>query len=270
MGLSYRRNAEPVLDPIDVKHCLKRLAWPVRLTQAGMLAEQLMWAVWPLGSIVLVALSLAMFGLQDHIMGTQVAGVAGFFFLVALGGFVFAARQFRWPTRRAAQLRLDHSLPGWPIQTLLDQPVIGAKEAASNALWQSHLQRTRTSLAQVCPVAADLRLARRDPFALRYAALLAFVMALVFGSVWRVGSVVDGIATPGSVVPPGPLWEGWVEPPAYTRRPALYLNEIKDPVISVPRDSQITLRFYDELGSLSAQETVSGVSRLVGLDESAS
>jgi uncharacterized protein (TIGR02302 family) len=249
------------LDPIDVKHRLKRLALPVRLTQAGMLAERLMRAVWPLASILLVGLSLAMLGLQDHISGIQAASVAGVLLLAALGGLVFVVWQFRWPTRRAAQLRLDQSLPGRPIQTLLDQPLIGAKDAASSALWQAHLRRTVTRLAQVRPVAADLRLAARDPFALRYAALLAFVMALVFGSFWRVGSVTDVIATPGPALSTGPLWEGWVEPPAYTRLPALYLNDIKDPAFSAPRNSQITLRFYGEVGALSAQETVSGAAQ---------
>ena len=226
-----------------------------------MLAERLMQAVWPLASILLVGLSLVMLGLQDHISGIQAASVAGVFLVAALGGLVFVVRQFRWPTRRAAQLRLDQSLPGRPIQTLLDQPLIGAKDAASSALWQAHLRRTVTRLAQVRPVAADLRLAARDPFALRYAALLAFVMALVFGSFWRVGSVTDVIATPGPALSTGPLWEGWVEPPAYTRLPALYLNDIKGPAFSVPRNSQITLRFYGEVGALSAQETVSGAAQ---------
>ena len=249
------------MDPIDVKHRLKMLALPVRLTQAGMFAERLMRAVWPLASILLVGLSLAMLGLQDHISGIQAASVAGVLLVAALGGLVFVVRQFRWPTRRAAQLRLDQSLPGRPIQTLLDQPLIGAKDAASSALWQAHLRRTVTRLAQVRPVAADLRLAARDPFALRYAALLAFVMALVFGSFWRVGSVTDVIATPGPALSTGPLWEGWVEPPAYTRLPALYLNDIKGPAFSVPRNSQITLRFYGEVGALSAQETVSGAAQ---------
>ena len=32
----------------------------------------------------------------------------------------------------------------------------------------------------------DLRLAARDPFALRYAALTALLMAVVFGSIWRI------------------------------------------------------------------------------------
>ena len=38
-------------------------------------------------------------------------------------------------------------------------------------------------------VEPDLKLAARDPFALRYLALTALVMALIFGSVWRLGSV---------------------------------------------------------------------------------
>ena len=87
------------MDPIDVKHRLKMLALPVRLTQAGMFAERLMRAVWPLASILLVGLSLAMLGLQDHISGIQAASVAGVLLVAALGGLVFVVREFRWPTR---------------------------------------------------------------------------------------------------------------------------------------------------------------------------
>ena len=112
-------------------------------------------------------------------------------------------------------------------------------------------------------------LASRDPYALRYCALLAFVMAVLFGSVWRVGSLGAVISEPAVALASGPVWEGWVEPPAYTQLPALYLNELENDVLQVPRNSLVTLRFYGELGVLSLEQTVSGIAAAVPQETSA-
>ena len=87
----------------------------------------------------------------------------------------------------------------------------------------------------------DLRVAARDPFALRYLAVLAFGIALLFGSIWKVGSVA-GIVAPGTGLANGPVWEGWAEPPRYTGKPTLYLNEVDTASLNVPKDSQMTVR----------------------------
>ena len=100
--------------------------------------------------------------------------------------------------------------------------------------------------------APDLRIAGRDRFALRYAGLTAFVMAVLFGSLWRVAEA-PGLVGPGTTAnaAAGPTWEGWVEPPAYTGRPSLYLN-------TLPEDIKAT---YDRLGIPEAekQRLVAGV-----------
>ncbi|VAV90438.1 Methyl-accepting chemotaxis protein, partial [hydrothermal vent metagenome] len=61
----------------------------------------------------------------------------------------------------------------------------------------------------------------------------------------------------GTALASGPTWEGWVEPPAYTGLPSLYLNDI-DAQITVPEGSRVTLRLYGEVGALSVIESVSG------------
>ena len=246
-----------MLDPTELNNALRRLTLPVRLTQLGMLVERAVRALWPLASIVVLSLSMAMLGLQDHlslpVFGCALLAV----FAAVITAVVFAIRRWRWPSRAAAQMRLDDSLQGAPIQTLLDRPVIGGEDADSAALWQAHLRRAMTALHRVRPVAGDLRLASRDPYALRYGALLAFVMALLFGSVWRIGSVSSVILQPEVKVASGPVWEGWVEPPAYTQLPALYLNDLESDILQVPSNSLVTLRFYGDLAAISLQQTVS-------------
>ena len=48
---------------------------------------------------------------------------------------------------------------------------------------------------QARAVAPDLRVSARDPMGLRYMALLGFLVALLFGSLWKVSSVTE--LTPG-------------------------------------------------------------------------
>ncbi|MDA7966117.1 TIGR02302 family protein [Ruegeria sp.] len=226
------------------------------LTHAGMLAEQVMRAFWPFFSILMAVLAALMLGLHD-IVRVETVWIAGAVSLIALlVATVHGARRMHFPTRTEALARLDETLPGRPIQALMDDQAIGAMDADSVALWQAHQTRMSERAAQAEPVKPDLRLASRDPYALRYAALLALVVAALFGSFWRIGSVAE--MAPGTAVAgQGPTWEGWVEPPRYTGLPTLYLADQDGPVLNVPQGSRITLRFYGEVGAHSLTENTS-------------
>ncbi|WP_052261231.1 TIGR02302 family protein [Ruegeria sp. ANG-S4] len=228
----------------------------VWLTHAGMLAEQVLRAFWPFFSILMVVLASLMLGLQDLVSVETVWIVGAVALLLTLGAVVFGARRFHMPTRAEALVRLDETLLGRPIQALMDDQAIGALDADSVALWRAHQSRMAQRASQAKPARPDLRLASRDPYALRYAAMLALVVAALFGSFWRIGSVAE--MTPGAAVAgQGPTWEGWVEPPRYTGLPTLYLADQEDPTLSVPQGSRVTLRFYGEVGAHTLTETTS-------------
>ncbi|NOD84447.1 TIGR02302 family protein [Ruegeria sp. HKCCD6119] len=223
-----------------------------------MVAEQVLRAFWPAFSIVLVLLAALMLGLQD-VVSVEIVWAVG---ALSLGSFLTAAvlglRGLKLPSRAEVLMRLDETLPGRPIQALMDDQAIGAADRDSVALWQAHKARMEQRVATAEAVKPDLRLASRDPYALRYAALLAFVVALVFGSLWRVGSVADmapGTAAAGQ----GPTWEGWVEPPRYTGLPTLYLADQTDAELAVPKGSRVTLRLYGEVGAHSLTENSSAL-----------
>ncbi|MEM1004733.1 MAG: TIGR02302 family protein [Pseudomonadota bacterium] len=228
----------------------------VWLTHVGMLAEQIWRAFWPFFSIVMVILAALMMGLQDE-MRVEMVWAIGAAALVALSvAAIFGIRRFHLPARIEALARLDETLPGRPIQALMDDQAIGATDAQSVALWQAHRARMADRAARAPAVKPDLRLASRDPYALRYAALLALLVALLFGSFWRIGSVTE--MTPGTAVAgQGPTWEGWIEPPRYTGLPTLYLADQTEAELPVPEGSRITLRFYGEVGAHSLTETAS-------------
>ena len=241
------------------KATLKRIETPLRLTLVGLWAERGVRAFWPLWTIAIAVLSGLSFGMQDHLP----LEVLWFAAIAALGGLVWSAvhgvRQFRRPTRTEAMARLDNRLPGQPLAALLDTQAIGVQDPASQAVWAAHLARMADRARTARAVEPDLKLASRDPFALRYVALTGLVMALIFGSVWRLGSVAALAPGGGAeVVADGPTWEGWLKPPAHSGKPTLYLNDQTAAALTLPAGTKLQLRLYGEPGSLILSETVSG------------
>lgn len=243
----------------DPTQALRRIDRPVRLTLFGLWAERIARAFWPLWSIAIAVLAVLAMGVQDHL---PLEAFWGGMVAVALGlvwSLYYAARRFRRPTRAEAVARLDSRLPGRPIAALTDTQAIGGDDPASRALWAAHRARMAERAATARPVRPDLRLAERDPFALRYVALTALAIALIFGSLWRVTTASGMMPGAGAqIAANGPSWEGWAQPPAYTGKPALYLNDIPAGSLDLPAGTRIQTRFYGEPGSLTLAETVSG------------
>ncbi len=198
-----------------------------------------------------------MLGLHEElplevVWGGVVLAAVGLIVTLAMG-----ARAFRWPTWDEAADRVDRTLPERPITALADTQAIGQGYAASEAVWKAHVARMEARLDEAKAAEPDLQLATRDRFGLRYMALLAFVVALLFGSILRVATVSE-IGNTGQALAAGPAWEGWVEPPLYTGKPSLYLNDIDQDSFTVPIGSRVTVRFYGGVGDLTLHETVSG------------
>lgn len=236
----------------------KRLVWPLRLTFAGLLAERAVRAFWPLWSVLLSALAALMLGLQDILPLEAVWGLGVIVILGGLAALVRGVSRFRWPSGLEALDRLDRTLPGRPITAIADRQAIGAGDAASEAVWKAHVARMAERVKVARAPEPDLRLSGRDPYALRYVALLAFTVALLFGSFLKVATVTEMAPRGGDALAAGPAWEGWIEPPLYTGQPSLYLNDIDRERFTVPEGSRVTIRFYGEVGALDLLETVSG------------
>ncbi|WP_425071631.1 TIGR02302 family protein [Sagittula sp. S175] len=232
------------------------IRWPLRLTRSGMVAEAVTRAFWPLWSVLFVVLALLMLGVQDEVAVEWVWGVGAVLAGLGLWALWRGVRMFRWPSEDAALVRLDQAMKGRPIQALLDRQAIGGDDPASLAVWKAHQARMQARLRDARAVEPDLRVSRADPFALRYVAVLGLAVALLFGSFGRVQSVTN-MGVGGGGLAEGPAWEGWMQPPAYTRLPSVYLNDITDPELSVPEGAAITLRMYGQVGALTVEEDVS-------------
>lgn len=236
------------------------LARVLRRSRAAMAVESFTRSFWPLGSALAVLWAALAFGLAETLSRTQliaVLTVAGLGCAVLL---VLGLRRFRWPSLDDARARVDATLPGRPLAALRDVPALGRDDPGAQAVWAAHMTRMRRIAAHARAVPADLRLAARDPWALRLMALVLLVAAAVFARDPTVNSVQAALKPePGSGVAAGPSYEGWAEPPAYTGRPTLYLPEVPpgEP-LSVPQGTVVTLRAYGEADRFALAETVSG------------
>ncbi len=244
--------------PNDLRRTLIGLRRPLRLTRLGMIAEVAIRAFWPLLSIALLALAAAMLGLHEFLPIGALWGVVGLTAGAVLWALVYAGRRCSWPSHADAVERLDASLVGRPLTALQDDQAIGDQDEASAAVWRAHKRRMAERVASAKAVAGDYRVSSRDPFAFRLLAVLAFAVALLFGSVWRVGTVAQmATGSKGGLIA-GPVWEGWAEPPRYTGKPTLYLNDLAAGPLELPAGTLITMRLYGEVGALQVHEDVSG------------
>lgn len=229
----------------------RHVARAVGLTRLGMVWEQAAQAFWPLAAIVAGVLAALALGLVAALPEVLLPWVAG----VAVAGLIWAAirggLRFRPVDRAAAVRRVDGVLPGRPLSALADRAAVGGE----GALWRAHLAQMEARAALARAVAPDAGLARRDPFALRLAALVALVMALIFGGAAQMGQGIAAIAatmtgpsgTQGPALATGPGWEGWAEPPDYTRRPTIYINALPEgEVLELPKGSRVSFRLYSD------------------------
>ncbi len=230
------------------------VARQLRLTRLGLWAERITRAFWPAWSAAFAGVAVWAIDVVPNLWEFSLLGGLG---LLALVLFFLGLRGFRAPSAEDARARLDATLPGRPLATLDDGIAIGGDDPQSAAVWQVHRKRMAARLAGARAVAPDLRIASRDPYALRYMAVLAMAVALLFGTLWR-APPLPNVAGAGPAVASGPAWEGWLQPPRYTGLPTLYLAEIAPGEVQVPQGTQVILRLYGQSGALSVSETVSG------------
>ncbi|MGH1367969.1 MAG: TIGR02302 family protein [Maritimibacter sp.] len=232
----------------------KRLKWPLRLTLAGLWVERGARAFWPMGSILLLVFAWVSFG--GH--GAAPLWIARVFAVfVMLGGaaaLLIGLRRFRVPHSAQALARLDDTLPGRPMAALNDAQATGLEDGPARALWLAHQSRMAAKINSVKAVGPHSDLAPRDPFGFRLMALTAGLMALLFGAGQTPTNLNDLIPSAGTQVAEEYSWEGWIEPPAYTGKPTLYLADQPPGTFEVPAGSRITLRLYGRIGAIKVRE----------------
>ena len=230
------------------------VARQIALTRAGLWAERVAHRFWPAWTLALAAIALWS---TDVLTPPWRGGLLVAVGLALLAAVIWGLRGFAAPSHAEARACLDATLPGRPLRTLDDEQVVGAGDSASRAVWAAHRARMADRLRGARAVPPTFEIRRRDPYALRYMALLLAALGLLFGTVWRAPDLPD-LGPGATAVASGPAWEAWLEPPRHTGRPTLYLNDIPPGQVELPVGTRITVRLYDPEGRLSVSETVSG------------
>nr|WP_318272825.1 DUF4175 family protein [Paracoccus saliphilus] len=223
------------------------VARALRLTRWGMAWERGARAFWPLTTLLACGFAALALGLVAALPDPVLPWLTGLWLLAVVAAAILGGLRFRRVRPAEALDRLDRTLPGRPLSALSDRPAIGG----GGALWQAHLAQMQAAAMAARAVPPDADLARRDPYALRLAGALALAMALIFGGAGQMGQGISAIAATmtapatGPVAPGGPAWEGWAEPPAYTRRPTIYLNALaEDEALALPKGTEVSFRLY--------------------------
>ena len=121
----------------------------------------------------------------------------------------------------------------------------GRHSIFADALWREHQKRMAEQLAAVSGDLPHTRVPERDPWALRAAVALLFVVAFAFSYGPLGGSVADAFRPQSAIDAIPPRIDAWVTPPAYTGKAPIFLTSDANqatPVFTVPEGSDVALR----------------------------
>ncbi|MFW5655501.1 MAG: DUF4175 family protein, partial [Roseicyclus sp.] len=107
---------------------LARLIWPLRLTRAGLFAERVTRAFWPLWSMIFLGIAALAFGAATALPPWAFWALTGLFALALVWSVVHGVTRFSMPSRAEALERLDRTMPGRPITALLDTVAVGCAD----------------------------------------------------------------------------------------------------------------------------------------------
>ncbi len=123
------------------QEALKRLIWPLRLTRAGMVAERVTRAFWPVWSLLCAGVAAVAFGAVGALGSTGALTVGAIVLGLLAWALVHGIANFRMPSRTEALNRLDRTMPGRPITALLDTVAVGNSDPATRSVWDVHVAR---------------------------------------------------------------------------------------------------------------------------------
>ncbi len=268
-----RHDTGPPPDEAAARRRIERAIWRARVV--------LLWeSVWPAVASVLTFVALfaivSWFGLWRVVSDPVRFGILALF---ALGAAALVVRAFRLraPARAAALARVEQAtgLLHRPATAFGDTMAVGKDDPAAQALWLAHRERLLASLDRLRSGAPAPGLARRDPWAIRFLAVLLLVVGFVYAGPERADKLLEAFRGGEPVAATVARIDAWVTPPAYTSRAPIFLTgERARPSgteYSVPVGSVVTVRTggANDLAVVAvdeAGETPAGIAAAQGAD----
>ena len=222
-----------------------RLARTRLATRAAMFVERLWPLLLPVLLVAAMFLSLSWLGLF-RLLPDLLRLVIGAGFAIGALAALYPLRLFRRPTAVEIDRRIERAnrLEHNPVSVQSDRPG-GRHSVFADALWREHQKRMAEQLAAVSGDLPHTRVPERDPWALRAAVALLFVVAFAFSYGPLGGSVTDAFRPQSAIDAIPPRIDAWVTPPAYTGKAPIFLTSEANkatPVFTVPEGSDVALR----------------------------
>ena len=224
-----------------------RLTTRYKLAGLAITAERLLPELLPAVGTIAVFLILSWIGAFEALEpGWRMALTLGFG--AAFAYFCLPLTRLRFPARAEIERRLDRTSRDFPrpLATLADAPA-GTPDAFTAALWEVHRRRAEKASAALNASSADPRLRDKDRYALRAGVLLALIASAFVAGDQRAPRIAQAFDWSTPRVPPAPpRLDAWIDPPAYTGRPPIFLSGTagtpSDEVIRAPVGATLTVR----------------------------
>jgi uncharacterized protein (TIGR02302 family) len=202
--------------------------------------------LWPATGIMGLFLAAGLFGLFDYfpweIHTLVLLGAFG-----AAGYFLYENfKDFEAPSWEdgARRVERDSALEHRPITEQRDRMAVGIGDAYAEALWRAHIRGLLARIGKLRVSLPSPKVQRQDPYYLRFLVLLLLIAGFVFaGSEWRTRLAVTLSPDAGSGTAAANV-DAWINPPAYTGLPPVYLHPGQTSLISVPAGSELVVRVH--------------------------
>ncbi len=171
-------------------------------------------------------------------------------------GMIYLLRKdlktFKLPRGRSLDHALEQNsaLPRGQIH-LIEDTLVNPKKKETRALWDIAQKTALLSFKSLKPPKINLSLARQDPSAIRFIAVLLFISGfMVSGYNWQ-NKIINGLIpiTPSYVLGQGKVTNLWIKPPNYTQLPQIHVigTNTTEP-INIPEGSTVKIRLHNIFG----------------------
>ncbi len=222
-----------------------RIERRIALARANLLWERVWSGLWPASGIAAAFCAAALFGLFTIIPGWLHA------LLLALALFALALALYagfshfifpRW-SEGARRLELDNALAHRPVSESRDALAAGKGDVYAEELWAAHMRRVLAAFGTLKLNPPKPGLQQRDPYRLRFAALALLIGAFfVAGGDWS-NRLIASLAPHTFGAASIPTIDAWIDPPAYTGEPPVYLAQ--NATVTAPENSLVHLRVHN-------------------------
>lgn len=222
----------------------KRLA-----AQLSLAVERFTPLIWPPLGLLLLAVAFSAAGGWSFLPGWLHLGILIVIGMTITWFLVLAIRRYQPASISDAEYRMETANPGHrPLTAVQDDLALGRGDAAARDLWHAHRQRMAQQVAALRIPRPDPEMPKRDPWALRFAAVFLLALGLAIGGQDLKGNLLAAMS-PQFASNTGDVasLEAWITPPSYTGKPPIFITAATlapGQALQVPMNSQLLARYH--------------------------